>query len=222
MRITNATWIAAALVAAAYAVALWAWITLPAGAGVPTNYLGLDGVRHHGASRAVLWLIPVIGGLVATAMTFAPGFGAAGEVERGAQVFDMTLISVAGVLLVTQAALVGRAMDPDFNVVRPVAIATGVLLLAVGNYLGKARQNGVIGIRTPWTLADATVWDKTHRFTGRGMVLGGLTLVILGFALSSAAVLAVAIALCAAGPMLAGFARSRSLYRSLHRHKAGA
>ncbi|HZZ66636.1 MAG TPA: SdpI family protein [Phenylobacterium sp.] len=217
MRITNATWIAAALVAAAYAVALWAWTTLPAGAGVATDYLGLDGVRHHGVSRAVLWLIPAIAGFVVTVMTFAPGFGAADEVERGAEVFDTTLIAVAGLLLVVEAALVGRAMDPGFNVLRPVTIATGVLLLVIGNYLGKARQNLFIGLKTPWTLANATVWDKTQRFTGRGLVMGGLALVILGFALRETALLGAAIGLCAAAPILAGIARSRSLYRGLQR-----
>jgi hypothetical protein len=217
MRITTATWISGALIAAAFAAALWAWFTLPAGAGVPVNYLGLDGVRHHTVSRTALWLIPLISGFVTITLTFAPGFGMHREVERGAQVFDTILISVAGLMLVVEIALIGRAMDPDFNVMRPVAIATGVLLLAVGNYLGKARQNWFIGLRTPWTLADATVWDKTHRFAGRGMVLGGLVLVSLGFALHEAVALGLAIGVCTAIPLLAGAVRSRSLYRSLPR-----
>jgi uncharacterized membrane protein len=215
MRITTATWIAAALIAAAFAAALWAWYSLPAGAGVPVNYLGLDGVRHHGVSRLALWLIPLVAGVVTVSMTFAPGFGMDGEVDRAAQVYDMILISVTGLMLVVEVALIGRAMDPDFNVMRPVAIATGVLLLAVGNYLGKARQNGFIGVKTPWTLADAGVWDKTHRFTGRAMVLGGLVLIVLGLMFREVAVLACAIAACSALPMLVGVARSRSLYRAL-------
>ncbi|WP_372781388.1 SdpI family protein [Phenylobacterium sp.] len=215
MRLSNATWIASSLIAGSVAVAAWAWFMLPAGAGVPVNYLGLDGVRHHGVSRQALWLIPVISGLVATSMTFAPRFGMQREVERAGEVFDITLIAVAGLLLVVQVALVGRALDPDFNVMRPVAIATGVLLLAVGNYLGKARQNWFIGLKTPWTLADAGVWDKTHRFTGRGLFLGGLTLIVLGFAFHEAVVLGLAIGACTALPMLMGVARSRSLYRRL-------
>ena len=217
MRISNATWIAAALVAASAAVALWAWVMLPAGAGVPVNYLGLDGVRHHGVSRQALWLIPVISGFVATTMTFAPGFGMRREVERAAQVFDITLIAVAGLLLVVQAALVGRALDAEFNVMRPVAVATGVLLLTIGNYLGKARQNGFIGVKTPWTLADAGVWDKTHRYTGRGMFLGGLVLIVLGFVLHDATALGLSIGACSAIPPLMGVAYSRSLYRNLQR-----
>jgi uncharacterized membrane protein len=217
MRVTSATWISAGLIAAAFAAALWAWYALPAGAGVPVNYLGLDGVRHHAVSRTALWLIPLISGFVTVVMTFAPGFGMHRDVERGAQVFDMTLISVAGLMLVVEVALIGRAMDPDFNVMRPVAIATGVLLLAVGNYLGKARQNGFIGLKTPWTLANAGVWDKTHRFTGRAMVLGGLVLIVLGVLFREAAVLGAAIAACSALPMLVGAAHSRSLYRALPR-----
>jgi uncharacterized membrane protein len=150
-------------------------------------------------------------------MTFAPGFGARGQVERAAEVFDITLIAVAGLLLVVQFTLVGRALDPEFNVMRPVAIATGVLLLAIGNYLGKARRNGFIGVKTPWTLADAGVWDKTHRYTGRGMVIAGLALVASGFLLHAAAALGLAIGACSALPMLFGIARSRSLHRALPR-----
>jgi uncharacterized membrane protein len=217
MRISNATWIASSLIAGSVAVAAWAWFTLPAGVGVPVNYLGFDGVRHTGVSRQAIWLIPVISGFVATAMTFAPRFGMEHEVERAGEVFDITLIAVAGLLLVVQVALIGRALDPEFNVMRPVAIATGVLLLAVGNYLGKARQNWLIGLKTPWTLADAGVWDKTHRYAGRGLFLGGLVLIVLGFLFHDALVLGLAIGACTAIPMLLGVARSRSLYRALPR-----
>jgi uncharacterized membrane protein len=216
MRITAASWIAAILVALTAAVALWAWISLPAGAGLPINYLGLDGVRHTGgSSRIALLLIPFASAIVTLALT-----GAARrrpDLAAAALPFEMTMIAVAGVLLVTENALVGRAFAADFNVLRPVAIATGVLLLTIGNYLGKARQNSVFGIRTPWTLADATVWDKTHRFTGRGMVLGGLVLIGLAFLFGQAEILGGAIAVCAALPPLAGVVQSRSYYRRLQR-----
>ncbi len=211
----NATWIATALVAASVAAAAWAWMTLPAGGGVPINYLGLDGIRHHGVSRPSLWLLPAVAAIVTLGMT--AGSRRISGVERAAEVFDMTMISVAGLLLVTQVALVSRSFDADYNVLRPVAIATGVLLIAVGNYLGKARQNAFIGIKTPWTLADATVWDKTHRFTGRAMFAGGVALMIIGFAIQDSVLLGIAIGACAALPMLAGVARSRSLYRTLQR-----
>jgi uncharacterized membrane protein len=129
----------------------------------------------------------------------------------------MTMISVVGVLMVTELALVGRAIDPAFNVLRPVAAAVGVLLIAVGNYLGKARRNAIFGLKTPWTLADDTVWDRTHRFTGLGMVLGGIVLIAIALMVGEATVLGLAIGACAALPPLAGIARSAGLYRQAQR-----
>jgi uncharacterized membrane protein len=214
MRPSAAFWIAGALVGASFAVACWAWFNLPPGAGIPVNYLGFDGHRHLSASREALWLLPFVAAMVTLGLTAAASRPTA---QAAKQPLEMTMIAVAGLLLVTENALVGRAFLPDFDVMRPVAVATGVLLLAIGNYLGKARQNAIFGLRTPWTLADATVWDRTHRFTGAGMVLGGVLLIALGFLLHDTTALGLAIGACAALPLLVGVIRSASLHRALSR-----
>jgi uncharacterized membrane protein len=215
MRLSPATLTAALLTAFTTVVAIWAWTRLPPGAGVPMHYLGLDGVPHTGASRALLWVMPFASALVTLALT---GVGRRPSLAASAALpLDITMIAVVGVLMVTQFALVGRAADPAFNVLRPVGAATGVLLVAVGNYLGKARRNAVFGLRTPWTLADETVWDRTHRFTGLGMVVGGLLLIVLSLLLRDATAIGLAIAACSALPPLAGILRSASLHRDLQR-----
>ena len=35
----------------------------------------------------------------------------------------------------------------------------------LGNVLGKVQRNFWMGVRTPWTLASDTVWNRTHRLT---------------------------------------------------------
>ena len=45
--------------------------------------------------------------------------------------------------------------------------AMGFFVFYVGLLLGKARRNYFIGIRTPWTLSDAKVWDKTNKLAAR-------------------------------------------------------
>ena len=211
MRVSGASWISALLTAATLGVAAWAWMTLPPGAGVPTHYLGLDGHRHEAVSREALWAIPFASAVVTLALTFGPRFTRRPVEAFAPELYGMILISVTGLLLVTESTLVVRAFDPAFNVMRPVAATTGILLLAVGNYLGKARQNRVVGLKTPWTLADPRVWDKTHRFTGRAMFLGGLVLIGLGVLLQEGTQLGLAIGLCTAAPILAGALRSRTL-----------
>jgi uncharacterized membrane protein len=214
MRLSPASWIAIGLSLVSAAVAAWTWAALPPGGGLAVNVLGLDGVRHVMITRAPLWIIPAVSTFLTLSLSAARLRAAA---EAAAQPLEMTLISLAGLLLVTELALVGRAFDPDFNVMRPVAAAVGVLLIAIGNYLGKARRNAVFGVRTPWTLADPTVWDRTHRFTGLGMVLAGVALIALAFLLKDSNLIGVAIGACAALPPLAGVVRSAGLYRRLQR-----
>lgn len=64
-------------------------------------------------------------------------------------------------------------------------IVGGVLLLfaGMGNVLGKVQRNFWVGVRTPWTLANETVWIRTHRlaawlFVAAGVI--GLVLLLVG------------------------------------------
>jgi uncharacterized membrane protein len=50
----------------------------------------------------------------------------------------------------------------------------------MGNVMGKVRRNFWVGIRTPWTLASERVWNATHRFAGKAMVLVGVAGLIVG------------------------------------------
>lgn len=68
----------------------------------------------------------------------------------------------------------------------PRALVAGACLLVVliGNVMGKVRRNFWLGVRTPWTLADERVWYATHRLAGKTMVAGGLlalAVVLLGW-----------------------------------------
>jgi uncharacterized membrane protein len=55
----------------------------------------------------------------------------------------------------------------------------GILIALLGNYFQSIRPNYFIGIRTPWTLENETVWKKTHRLGGRLWFGGGLIIIIL-------------------------------------------
>lgn len=57
----------------------------------------------------------------------------------------------------------------------------GILFVILGNYFGKIKFNYMLGIRTPWTLANEEVWYKTHRFAGPIWMVGGVLLLLIGF-----------------------------------------
>lgn len=54
----------------------------------------------------------------------------------------------------------------------------GSVLIFIGNYLPKARQNYTIGIKLPWTLANEDNWNRTHRFAGFLYVIAGIIIVL--------------------------------------------
>lgn len=54
----------------------------------------------------------------------------------------------------------------------------GLLMIFLGNYLGKLKPNWFMGIRTPWTLSSENVWYKTHRVGGWFFILFGVVIII--------------------------------------------
>ncbi|UOF92107.1 SdpI family protein [Fodinisporobacter ferrooxydans] len=72
-----------------------------------------------------------------------------------------------------------QGIGMQFPLVMLLQLMLGILFVILGNWLGRVRHNYFIGIRTPWTLANETVWKKTHRFVGKLYVISG---VIIGFA----------------------------------------
>lgn len=57
----------------------------------------------------------------------------------------------------------------------------GFVLIVAGNTLPRLRPNSALGVRTRWTLADETVWRKTHLAVGYVLVIFGLTLIAWTF-----------------------------------------
>jgi len=66
-----------------------------------------------------------------------------------------------------------------FNMGTAMLPAMGLLFIFAGIMMGKAKRNFFIGIRTPWTLSNDHVWDKTHQLGSKLFILSGI-LALLG------------------------------------------
>ena len=62
-----------------------------------------------------------------------------------------------------------------------VPVIVGLIFIIIGNYLQRVRSNYFMGIRTPWTLSNETVWKKTHRLSGKLFFIGGLLILVSAF-----------------------------------------
>ncbi|MEK6753608.1 MAG: SdpI family protein [Chloroflexota bacterium] len=69
----------------------------------------------------------------------------------------------------------------DFKMSAAMLPFMGILFIAIGYLLRKAKRNFFIGIRTPWTLSSDSVWDKTHQLGSVLFMLSGAFAILGGF-----------------------------------------
>ncbi|MEL6506330.1 MAG: SdpI family protein [Pseudomonadota bacterium] len=84
-------------------------------------------------------------------------------------------------LLVSHAMIVISAAHQTAPDIRWVLASSSVLLIAVGNFMGKSRSTWFMGLRTPWTLSSEHAWSVANRITGWLLVLTGVVALVVGF-----------------------------------------
>jgi uncharacterized membrane protein len=164
-------------VAIAAGAAIWLYPRLPA--QVPIHW-DMSGQANGYAPRfwgAAMWPLLIFGLAVLTVAL--PAISPRRfEIKPFAGIYGALMLVIQGVMLVIgmTALLVGAGFALPLSTIVPLAI--GVLLMVLGNYMGKLRKNFFIGIRTPWTLASDAVWERTHRLASWVFVLAGVAMVI--------------------------------------------
>ncbi|WP_225561731.1 SdpI family protein [Rhodanobacter sp. DHB23] len=171
--------VSAVFVAIAVGVAVWLYPQMPA--RVATHW-GVGGQPNGYSPRfwaAAMWplLIAALAVLTVTLPRISPKRF---EMESFAGVYGVLMLVIQGVMLVlgVTAMLAGAGHAVPMATIAPLGV--GVLLIVLGNYMGKLRRNFFVGIRTPWTLASEAAWERTHRLAGWVYVLAGAAMVVLG------------------------------------------
>ncbi|MAC94761.1 MAG: hypothetical protein CMC96_04590 [Flavobacteriales bacterium] len=74
--------------------------------------------------------------------------------------------------------IIYSAKNQTFTNPNYIVLLIGSLYLILGNYFKTIKANYFIGIRTPWTLENETVWKETHKLGGKMWFIGGLLIII--------------------------------------------
>lgn len=64
-----------------------------------------------------------------------------------------------------------------FNFNLALIPALGILFIIIGSVLPKIKRNWFIGIRTPWTMSDDVVWEKTHKLGSKLFMITGIIII---------------------------------------------
>jgi uncharacterized membrane protein len=101
-------------------------------------------------------------------------------IERFRRTYDIVQLAVILFLFAETNLSIVAGLGYRISAERMLLPGFGILLVVLGNYMGKITRNFFVGIRTPWTLASEEVWLRTHRLGGKIFVAAGLALVAFG------------------------------------------
>ncbi len=166
-------WLVVGLVIVDFVIAIGFQLSMPS--KVPAHWNFRGDIDRYGSpwemtlvlSFCLMW-IPLL-------MMALPAVGSVGtSLARSKNTYGRVIVALTMALVAIHVAVMLSASEKSLAPISAVPLVLGMLWIVIGNWLSKIRRNPVLGIRTPWTLRNDTVWERTHRWGGRLFVVDGL------------------------------------------------
>ncbi|MFA6531007.1 MAG: SdpI family protein [Candidatus Micrarchaeia archaeon] len=149
------------LVILSFFVSFYSYSLLPE--KIATHW-GMSGEANGFSEKSFgTYLLPIITLVVFELLVFFPKIDPMRRDAKGFEgYYDLFVLVIVGFFAYLNVAtiLFNLGYLADMNIMLIPAFA--VLFYVMGILLEHTKPNWFIGIRTPWTLSNETVWDKTH------------------------------------------------------------
>lgn len=158
---------------------------------VPVHF-DINGTADRWGSKFELLILPAI--LIACALCIDPilesyrkkAEEADDEKKKAEHLSNAKVLNITGIAtmclffvmnIVTLYTTYVQAMPdndlPKFDILRVVGFVMGVIMIVLGNYMPKTRNNPNIGFRLPWTRYNDVTWNKSNRFASYVLIIVG-------------------------------------------------
>jgi uncharacterized membrane protein len=170
----------AVLIGALAITAIAAGLALPPGLKLPMHWNAAGEIDRYGGKWPALLLpigLAIFGTIIAGVITrVEPNRD---SIARSTGLIRVVWFGLLGLAWVIELMELAVAFHWPIHPARILIGGLGIFFAALGNQLGKSRPMHLVGIRTPWTLADPDVWIATHRLGGKLLfVAGGIWFVV--------------------------------------------
>lgn len=149
---------------------------------VPTHW-GAGGVVNGWSGRFfAAWMVPLVLAVVAFLLPLLPKIDPRPtNFDKFRPTYDLVVNGIITVVAVIHVLMLGSALGWPVSLARITPLMVGGMFIFLGNLLPRARANWWFGIRTPWTLSNDRVWERTHRLGGYLFVAAGAVLLVVTF-----------------------------------------
>jgi uncharacterized membrane protein len=210
MKMHRANVLSLGLVIAAFAMAFMLYGRLPE--SIPTHWNAGGVVDRYTPKPWGPFVLPLGMAAAYLMLVIVPRISPEGfRVTRFQGVFEGLQLALVAFLFLLNALVLLASLGSPVPMARVVPAGTGLLLMVVGNYMGKFTKNFFCGIRTPWTLASDEVWLRTHRLGGRLFVLAGGVVLVSGLLGGGPVPLLAAVAVAAVTPVVYSYVLSQRI-----------
>ena len=144
---------------------------------IPTHW-GFDGAVDGTGPKWMALILAVLPFLMLALFRIIPAIDPKGKnYEKFSAIYNGFIVGMvvffAALSWMTELAVFAPAVMNKGFVALLVPFLLGLLLLVMGNYMPRIKQNYTFGCKTPWALNDEHNWNRTHR-------MGGIVLTLIG------------------------------------------
>ena len=150
---------------------------------VPTHWNVKGEVDDYSGRAFGTFFIPVLNILLFVLFLVTPKIDPKrGNYQKFEGSYDLIRYATHLFMVFIFALTVSYSLGYETDISTWVPAGVAVLMIVIGNTMGKVRYNYFVGFKVPWTLSNEEVWRKTHQFGARAMVVGGIVALIVSFA----------------------------------------
>ena len=149
---------------------------------IPTHF-GISGKPDGWGAKSTLFMLGGLNLAIAVLMPLSQKIDPKKDnYARFQKVWDLFRVFITFMLGALQMMMIMTAFDENsVDVGTTIMALIGVMFLLLGNYMPKVKHNYMFGIKTPWTIRDVRVWEKTHRMAGPIWAAIGLIIIASSF-----------------------------------------
>jgi uncharacterized membrane protein len=127
-----------------------------------------------------IFLVPIISVVMLLLFTFLPKLDPLKKnYKKFKEYYNSFILMILIFLFYTFLLTIIWNFGIIFNMSLAIIPALGFLFFYIGILLKYLKRNWFIGIRTPWTISNDKVWDKTHKLGSKLFKLSGI-IILLG------------------------------------------
>ena len=175
-------WLLVTLLILPFIIGAWFYNQLPD--EIPSHWNAKGEVDDY-AGKWVIFLTPIINVFVVGLISLLVRIDPKKNYKQFESSLERIMLFFTLFFIVIFAMILFSALGYQLNTTQVIYVAILFLFALIGNYLGKIRHNYFVGVRTPWTLESESVWNKTHRFTGKIWVFASAIMMVPAFILTS-------------------------------------